>query len=110
MTPNLGQGGNQALEDAATLAALLTGRGSVEDALVGYDRLRRPRTQRIARQAGILGRVLQAGGPVSSRLRDTALRLTPPSAAARSALAVQRWQPPARPTRPERPAVNGGAR
>jgi 2-polyprenyl-6-methoxyphenol hydroxylase-like FAD-dependent oxidoreductase len=110
MTPNLGQGGNQALEDAATLAALLAGTGGVEDALAAYDRLRRPRTQRIARQAGILGRILQARGPVSSRLRDTVLRLTPPSAAARSALAVQRWDPPARPAWPERPSVNGGAR
>lgn len=115
MTPNLGQGGNQALEDAATLVALLgaatghapAGAGGIDDALVEYDRLRRPRTQRIARRASVLGRVLQAGGPVASRLRDAALRLTPPRAAARSALALQRWQPPAQPLRQ---AVNGGAR
>ncbi|WP_395726980.1 FAD-dependent monooxygenase [Nakamurella sp.] len=109
MTPNLGQGGNQALEDAATLVALLSrpaGPAGIDAALAEYDRLRRPRTQRIARQAGILGRVLQAHGPVVSRLRDAGLRLTPPGAAARSALAVQRWAPPA----PARPVVNGGAR
>ncbi|HEY5877712.1 MAG TPA: FAD-dependent monooxygenase [Nakamurella sp.] len=94
MTPNLGQGGNQALEDAVTLAALLSGPGRIDDALAEYDRLRRPRTQRIARQASVLGRVLQARGPITSRLRDSALRLTPPSVAARGALAVQRWQPP----------------
>lgn len=115
MTPNLGQGGNQALEDAATLVALLgasAGAGGaidpvIDTALSEYDRLRRPRTQRIARQAGILGRALQARGAVTSRLRDTALRLTPPGVAARQALAVQRWEPPAQPARP---AVNGGAR
>uniref|UniRef100_UPI003B39FCF2 FAD-dependent monooxygenase n=1 Tax=Nakamurella sp. TaxID=1869182 RepID=UPI003B39FCF2 len=101
MTPNLGQGGNQALEDAATLVALLAGTvgtdggthraDDVDAALTTYDRLRRPRTRRVARQARLLGRVLQADGPVTSRLRDTALRLTPPGAVARGALAVQRW-------------------
>ena len=67
------------------------------DLYADYDRLRRPRTQRIARQASVLGRVLQASGPITSRLRDTVLRLTPPRVAARGALAVQRWQPPAVP-------------
>lgn len=98
MTPNLGQGGNQALEDAATLVALLTRAaraGGIDAALDRYDRLRRPRTRGVARQARLLGRVLQARGPIASRLRDAALRLTPPAAAARGALAVQRWEPPA---------------
>ncbi len=98
MTPNLGQGGNQALEDAVTLASLLAAAGDPDVALDEYDRLRRPRTQRIARQSGLIGRVLQAGGPVTSRLRDTVLRLTPSRATARGALAVQRWQPPVIPT------------
>lgn len=111
MTPNLGQGGNQALEDAATLVALLAGvgdaDGGVDAALAEYDRLRRPRTQRIARQAAVLGRVLQARGPVTSRWRDVVLRLTPPGVTARGALAVQRWQPP---TASPRTAVIGGSR
>ncbi len=99
MTPNLGQGGNQALEDAATLTALLTGVDGgdgpgIDAALDTYDRLRRPRTQRIARQAALLGRVLQAGGPVSSRARDGLLRLAPERAVARRILALQRWSPP----------------
>lgn len=110
MTPNLGQGGNQALEDAATLVALLTRTGGVEGridaALADYDRLRRRRTQRIARQAGILGRVLQSRGPVTSRVRDTLLRLTPDRVVARGALAVQRWQPPTAP----HTAVDGSIR
>lgn len=104
MTPNLGQGGNQALEDAATLVTLLSGSGGpdgaggpdgIDAALAEFDRLRRPRTRRIARQARLLGAILQARGPVTSRLRDTALWLAPPAAAARGALAVQRWTPPA---------------
>lgn len=113
MTPNLGQGGNQAMEDAATLAALLAGaadageevaraadESGIDAALAEYDRLRRPRTQRIAHRAGLLGRVLQARGPIVSRLRDTALRLTPSGVTARSVLAVQRWQPPSTPVVP----------
>ena len=101
MTPNLGQGGNQALEDAATLVALLTDPatngldGQIDAAVAEYDRRRRPRTQRIARQAALLGRVLQASGPLTAQARDGALRLTPPAVAARGALAVQRWRPPA---------------
>lgn len=99
MTPDLGQGGNQALEDAATLTALLADvdggdAARIDAALDTYDRLRRPRTQRIARQAALLGRVLQAGGPVSSRLRDGLLRLAPERAVARRILALQRWSPP----------------
>jgi 2-polyprenyl-6-methoxyphenol hydroxylase-like FAD-dependent oxidoreductase len=48
MTPNLGQGANQALEDAATLCALLTARFDPEEqdlsaAVQQYDRLRRRR-------------------------------------------------------------------
>jgi 2-polyprenyl-6-methoxyphenol hydroxylase-like FAD-dependent oxidoreductase len=101
MTPNLGQGGNQALEDAATLVALLTdptidGRdGRIDAAVAEYDRRRRPRTQRIARQAALLGRVLQARGPLTAWARDAALRFTPPAVAARGARAVQRGRPPA---------------
>ncbi|NYE38119.1 2-polyprenyl-6-methoxyphenol hydroxylase-like FAD-dependent oxidoreductase [Nocardioides cavernae] len=107
MTPDLGQGGNQAMEDAATLAALLGGlRGDlhgyaqpdpdrVDRALADYDRLRRRRTQPIARRARTVGRVAQARGRVTVPLRDAALRATPPSALDRAARVVQDWRPPA---------------
>ncbi|MGY1714138.1 FAD-dependent monooxygenase [Geodermatophilus sp. SYSU D01106] len=102
MTPDLGQGANQALEDAATLTRLLTGvtDRDVGAALDAYDRLRRPRTRRIARRAHAVGQVAQARGPVASRLRDAVLRLTPPAAAARQLLGIQAWQPPAAPASP----------
>ncbi len=106
MTPDLGQGGGQALEDAATLTRLLEplagddepASQSLDRALTDYDRLRRPRTQRIARRARTVGRVAQAGSVVGQRLRDTALRCVPPSAAARQLLSLQAWQPPERPS------------
>jgi len=102
MTPDLGQGANQALEDAATLTRLLAGTAAssvpdplaVDSALDGYDRLRRPRTQRIARRARALGAVAQAGGPMTARLRNGLMRLTPDRAAARTLVQLQAWQPP----------------
>jgi 2-polyprenyl-6-methoxyphenol hydroxylase-like FAD-dependent oxidoreductase len=47
MRPHLGQGGCQALEDAAALVHLLDGRGDTAEAFVRYERARWPRTQRI---------------------------------------------------------------
>jgi 2-polyprenyl-6-methoxyphenol hydroxylase-like FAD-dependent oxidoreductase len=51
MTPNLGQGGCQALEDAATLAIAVETQPDLPTALRRYDELRRPRTQAMARKA-----------------------------------------------------------
>lgn len=111
MTPDLGQGANQALEDAATLTRLLAGvaaaevpdAGAVDAALDAYDALRRPRTQRLARQARRVGAVAQARGPVAARVRDGLLRLVPDRATARPLLAVQAWQPPAASPQPAGP-------
>jgi salicylate hydroxylase len=50
MLPHLGQGANQALEDAVTLATLLgasTSSADVPRALAAYERLRRDRTARV---------------------------------------------------------------
>lgn len=61
MTPNLGQGACQALEDAVTLAAALATAPTVQAALAHYDAERRPRGQavaRAARQAGRMGQQL----------------------------------------------------
>lgn len=99
MTPDLGQGGGQAMEDAATLAALLAPVARNQDpdldaALVRYDSLRRKRTQPMARAARAVGRVAQLGFGPAVVLRDTAMRITPASAMAGRIRAVQRWEPP----------------
>ncbi|MCW3840359.1 FAD-dependent monooxygenase [Micromonospora yasonensis] len=52
MTPNLGQGANQALEDAVVLAAV----ADRPDGLAAYDRQRRPRSQRVAKASRTIGR------------------------------------------------------
>ncbi|MEW2160317.1 FAD-dependent monooxygenase [Streptomyces sp. NPDC007189] len=98
MTPNLGQGACQALEDAATLAAALAAETSVASALDRYDAERRPRAQavaRAARQAGRMGR--QLSHPLAVALRNTALRITPSRAAMRTILRHADWTPPALP-------------
>ncbi|WP_460362253.1 FAD-dependent monooxygenase, partial [Actinocorallia lasiicapitis] len=59
MTPNLGQGACQALEDAVVLADHLDRTPDLGTALAAYDRLRRPRTQRIVRRSARLGAVGQ---------------------------------------------------
>ncbi len=94
MTPDLGQGACMAIEDAVTLAAALAGDAQVPDALRRYDGLRRPRTQSVVRASHRMGRFGQAHGPLSGPLRDLAVRLTPPAAAARGMRRVTGWVPP----------------
>ncbi|MGI5351319.1 FAD-dependent monooxygenase [Streptomyces sp. CA-250714] len=96
MTPNLGQGACQALEDAAVLAAALAAAPDVAAALARYDVERRPRSQavaRAARQAGRLGQ--QLSHPLAVALRNTAMRLAPSGATLRAVLRHADWQPPA---------------
>lgn len=103
MTPDLGQGANQAMEDAATLSALLQpfARQSrpaadlVDSALAMYDRVRRARTQPIARRAHALGAMAHVRSRAGVVLRDALLRLTPPSVLGRQAMSLQAWSPPA---------------
>jgi len=84
MTPNLGQGACQAIEDAVVL--------STRD-LAAYDRTRRARTQSITRRSRRIGMVAQWSSPAAVALRNTALRLTPASALVRSFAPVLSWTP-----------------
>lgn len=95
MTPNLGQGACQALEDAATLTAALATEPAVESALTRYDAERRLRSQsvaRAARQAGRMGQ--QLAHPLAVALRNTGLRLAPSSVTVRAILRHADWTPP----------------
>ncbi|MCK1802272.1 FAD-dependent monooxygenase [Brevibacterium sp. R8603A2] len=103
MTPNLGQGGGQAMEDAAVLTVALGGLArddapdpvQVGSALARYDALRRPRSQRIARMSRLVGQMGHVRGAAVSRVRDQVLRLTPERALVRQIRQVQGWEPPA---------------
>ncbi|OHU53773.1 salicylate hydroxylase [Mycobacteroides chelonae] len=58
-TPHLGQGANQAIEDAVTLGVLLADAEplQVPERLRLYERLRRERTQRIQRDSRVMGQI-----------------------------------------------------
>ncbi|MFG3259347.1 FAD-dependent monooxygenase [Streptomyces sp. NPDC048172] len=85
MTPNLGQGACQAIEDAAGLAAALDRAGGDTAAgLDAYDRARRPRAQMIVRRSRRVGGAAQWSSPALTALRNMGLRMTPGSSFARS--------------------------
>ncbi|SFP04920.1 2-polyprenyl-6-methoxyphenol hydroxylase [Amycolatopsis arida] len=95
MAPFLGQGGCQAIEDAVVLAAELAREPDVPTALARYDRVRRPRTQGLARASELAGRFgHRVTNPVAVALRNTVLRLLPAAVAARGTMAAARWTPP----------------
>ncbi|HEY3259835.1 MAG TPA: hypothetical protein VGJ95_06120 [Pseudonocardiaceae bacterium] len=72
MTPNLGQRACQALEDAATLGAVLD------------EQLRPPGPQDIVRRSRRMGAIGQWSWPPAVALRDRVLPLVPPSVATRA--------------------------
>ncbi|OLF11469.1 hypothetical protein BLA60_10875 [Actinophytocola xinjiangensis] len=94
MTPNLGQGGCQALEDAATLAVLANGAADLDTALRRYDTLRRPRTQQLATRAGLAARAVMLNSSAARTARNLALRLLPTSVFVRGSTAMLDWAPP----------------
>ncbi|MWC27045.1 6-hydroxynicotinate 3-monooxygenase [Paenibacillus sp. MMS18-CY102] len=82
MTPNLGQGACQAIEDAICLAECMKryGPAGLAEAFQAFESLRRTRTAAIVNRSRAVGRIAQLGNPALCHLRDAALRLTPASA------------------------------
>src|SRR5579884_3991099 len=91
MTPNLGQGACQAIEDAVVLAACLKASSGVVAALEEYENRRRPRTDRIVLLSRRIGEVSQWGNPIACFARNTMLRAMPASAAARQMKSIVRY-------------------
>jgi 2-polyprenyl-6-methoxyphenol hydroxylase-like FAD-dependent oxidoreductase len=73
MAPNLGQGANSALVDAAVLLDELRRAPALGAALAAYDARRRPAVRRVADTAARLGRLAEATHPVARTLRDRVL-------------------------------------
>ena len=80
MTPNLGQGASQALEDAAVLGRVARDHRDAVDVLRAYERRRVNRANMIARRSAQLGRLGQARNPIACALRTAVLRATPTAA------------------------------
>jgi 2-polyprenyl-6-methoxyphenol hydroxylase-like FAD-dependent oxidoreductase len=100
MTPHLGQGANQAMEDGVTLAALVgTTQGSAEiaAALAKYTALRAPRGADMVRRSHRMGALTQTTSRPKAAVRNlgmsVAARLVP-DLALRAMDPVVAWQPP----------------
>ncbi|AKJ14550.1 monooxygenase [Streptomyces incarnatus] len=90
MPPTLGQGGNQAVEDAVVLAHHC-------DDLAAYTAARLPRTTAIARRAVRVARVNMAGNPAAVAVRNTlvaALSKAGPALLLRGFDDIAGWRPP----------------
>ncbi|MER6915842.1 FAD-dependent monooxygenase [Streptomyces sp. NPDC000594] len=103
MAPNLGQGGNQAIEDAVVLAHHLgpgPGRGIDRGpALAAYSAERLPRTTAVVRKAARVARLVQLSSRPAVAARDGVLRLAAllgPGAAVRTMDGIADWRPPRR--------------
>ncbi|HEX6276324.1 MAG TPA: FAD-dependent monooxygenase, partial [Polyangiaceae bacterium] len=77
-TPNLGQGGCMAIEDAVTLAHCLAVESAHEQAFAAYEAKRLAHTSRIVEASYKFGQIAQLDGAVSTAIRNFVMRLTPP--------------------------------
>ena len=76
-TPNLGQGGCMAIEDAVVLGHCLGKHAAFADAFAAYEQRRVEHTSKIVNASFQLGRVAQLEGAFTTWLRDLAMRATP---------------------------------
>lgn len=83
MTPNLGQGGCVAIEDAAVLARCLAKYAGASAALRAYESARRARAARVASYSRLYGVFGQWQSPAATRLRARLLSYVPESAGRR---------------------------
>jgi 2-polyprenyl-6-methoxyphenol hydroxylase-like FAD-dependent oxidoreductase len=74
MTPDMGQGACQAIEDAVVLADCLSQGSEVAEALRAYESRRIPRTRRVVRESRQAGTIAQWSNPLACRLRKALLR------------------------------------
>jgi 2-polyprenyl-6-methoxyphenol hydroxylase-like FAD-dependent oxidoreductase len=74
MTPDMGQGACQAIEDAVILADCLARSTGVAEALRAYEARRIPRTRRVVRESRQAGTIAQWSNPLACRFREALLR------------------------------------
>ncbi|MEU6580840.1 FAD-dependent monooxygenase [Nocardia sp. NPDC046763] len=94
MTPFLAQGACQAFEDATVLAAQLSGDTDIPTALAHYDRLRRPRSQRVQRLARQDPKISLSTNPLTYGLMTRLTQMAGAAVAARKSAPLWDWTPP----------------
>jgi 2-polyprenyl-6-methoxyphenol hydroxylase-like FAD-dependent oxidoreductase len=78
-TPNLGQGGCQAIEDAVVLADEIKAKGNIVAAFKAFESRRMKRTHYVVNTSWTVGKVAQWQNALLIALRNAAFRLIPPS-------------------------------
>jgi 2-polyprenyl-6-methoxyphenol hydroxylase-like FAD-dependent oxidoreductase len=89
-TPNLGQGGAQAVEDAWVLASRLAASDTPEAAFAAYERIRGPKARKVVTTSWRFGKIAHLSNPLARGARNLLLRLTPASVARRQSDALYR--------------------
>lgn len=82
-TPNLGQGGAQAVEDAAVLAECLATHREPEEAFASYERRRRAKASMVVARSWSIGKLAHVRNPVARAARNVVMRSIPPAMVAR---------------------------
>ncbi|MEM9601617.1 MAG: FAD-dependent monooxygenase [Pseudomonadota bacterium] len=90
-TPNLGQGGAQAIEDSHALASALLGAEPVPVALERFRAVRAARVDAVVNRSWRLGQALNLRGTRACRPRNAALRLGARVLGSRPTASLYRW-------------------
>ncbi|WP_017152004.1 FAD-dependent oxidoreductase [Bacillus bingmayongensis] len=77
LTPNLGQGACQAIEDARILTECIQKNSDYHQAFMEYDKKRRNRVEKISNQAWTVGKLAQLESKALTVLRDQVMKHTP---------------------------------
>lgn len=91
MTPNLGQGACQAIEDAVILGHCMKGATDLALGLRRYEDARRERTRKVVEMAWSLGRMGQWESGAARWIRDRLISWTPPGMAKKNLMWPQRF-------------------
>jgi 2-polyprenyl-6-methoxyphenol hydroxylase-like FAD-dependent oxidoreductase len=94
MTPFLAQGACQAFEDATVLCTLLANDADVPTALAAYDRLRKPRSQRVVTAARSDPKLSLSTSALTYRLMTSLTRLASSRIGRRKTAWLWSWTPP----------------
>jgi 2-polyprenyl-6-methoxyphenol hydroxylase-like FAD-dependent oxidoreductase len=79
VTPNLGQGACQAIEDAVELVRCLKHHSSIKSAFLSFELLRSRRTATISKRSLMIGKIAQMDHRMLCHLRNVMMRRTPRS-------------------------------
>jgi 2-polyprenyl-6-methoxyphenol hydroxylase-like FAD-dependent oxidoreductase len=79
MTPNMGQGACQAIEDAVVLAHALADASSIPEGIAEFESLRKVRARSFVDRSWTVGRAAQWENGLARALRNAIVRMTPSS-------------------------------